>query len=472
MRIVLADLRGKEGFVTKDTIVGGYGSRSKPFSRVTQVLCGVKQRFQVVLSAQMAYLAAIGARFGHQMLFTRDELVDADVAIVLSSLVDYRQETAWADAMRNRGIRTGFVGLAASKMPHLFADHADFIINGEPEDAFTGLARGEKLAGTCLSPEIKDLDSLPFPRWDLLAPAGRLPRRAISLTGRPVHGGFPLLASRSCPEFCTYCPIRILTTYRTRSIASIADELEQLSGRYTRPHVVFRDPLFSQDRDRCLGLSDEILHRGLCLTFECETRLDRLDEQLIDRLQAAGLRTICFGVETYSPQTLRRVARRPIPPQHQTAIIDHCRRRGVATAAQYVLGFIQDDWSSVAETIDYSIALNSTFAQFKLLTPYPGTPLWKQLESRVYEKDWQKFDGFTPTFAHPTLSPDELQFLLGAAYTRFYMRPSWLASYLRVPRSGTRRCLDWLDDRVAARQAQSEIASMSRAVNVNGQLSH
>jgi hypothetical protein len=109
--------------------------------------------------------------------------------------------------------------------------------------------------------------------------------------------------------------------------------------------------------------------------------------------------------------------------------------------------------------------LNSTFAQFKLLTPYPGTALWKQLvEPRVYERDWQRFDGFTPTFTHPNLSAKELQFLLGAAYKRFYMRPSWLGRYLRMPGSRAHDNLRALDDRVSARQARAEIASMSRAV--------
>ena len=93
-------------------------------------------------------------------------------------------------------------------------------------------------------------------------------------------------------------------------------------------------------------------------------------------------------------------------------MIDWCRTNGIVTAAFYVLGFPQDDWSSIAATIDYAIDIGSTVAQFKLLTPYPATPLWKQLAPRIYETDWEKFDGFTPTFEHPTLKPAELRFLL------------------------------------------------------------
>ena len=461
MRVVLADLTGLGGFVSKDTVVGGYGSRLAPFSRVTSVLCFLKRRFQDLPSIQMAYLAAMAADAGHEVVFTQDEAVDGDVAVVLSSLVDYRHEAAWADMMRARGVRVGFVGLAASKLPHLFADHADFIITGEPEEAFGRMTRGEVLSGMCPSAELEDLDSLPFPRWDLLAGTER---RAVPFVVRPLHGGFPLLASRSCPEFCTYCPHRILSTYRMRSIGSVVDEMEDLCSRYSRPYIIFRDPLFTQERDRCLALSDEILKRGLDVRFECETRLDRLDEDLIDRLHAAGLRAMTFGVETDSPETLRKVARRPIPPRQQSAMIEHCRRRGIVTGAFYVLGFLQDSWSSVAATIHYSVELGSTVAQFKLLTPYPATPLWKQMAPLVYEQDWQKFDGFTPTFRHPNLTSSELRFLLGSAYMRFYMRPSWLANYLGVRGNGVRNWVEKLDERVSARHAREEVALMSRAV--------
>ena len=65
---------------------------------------------------------------------------------------------------------------------------------------------------------------------------------------------------------------------------------------------------------------------------------------------------------------------------------DQCRRIGIVTCAFYVLGFLQDDWSSVSATIAYSVALKSTVAQFKVLTPYPATPLWKQMAPLVYEQ--------------------------------------------------------------------------------------
>src|SRR5213596_393070 len=94
MRVVLADLKGTDGFVSKDTVAGGYGSRLRPFSRVLSIVCQIKRRLHAPPSVQMAYLAALAADKGHDVRWTTDEPMDGDVALVLSSLVDYRHETA------------------------------------------------------------------------------------------------------------------------------------------------------------------------------------------------------------------------------------------------------------------------------------------------------------------------------------------------------------------------------------------
>jgi len=462
MRVVLADLRGREGFVSKDSVAGGYGSRLRPFSRTSGVITNLKRWFNAMPSGQLAYVAALLARAGHEVVFVRDGLADADLALVLTSLVDHRQESAWAEEMRHRGARVGALGLAASKLPELFEASMDFVVSGEPEHAVMRLAAGERLTGRVESPPIQDLDELPFPRWDLVG--GRRGWHLERFIDRPVGGGFPLVASRGCPEFCTYCPHRILAGYRARSVGNVADELAELCERHVRPFVVFRDPLFTLDRDRMLALVDEIARRRLRFRFECETRLDRLDPELLDRLHEAGLRAITFGVESVSMDTLRRVGRRPTPPDHQRLVIDHCRRLGIATGGFYVLGFLQDNWESIAATIQFSVDLTSTFAQFKLLTPYPGTPLWKQLGPLVFERNWERFDGFTPTFNHPSLTTEELQFLLGAAYTRFYMRPSFLTTYWRVRDGRARRFAHGMDRRVTDHHSRQERLRMRRAV--------
>ena len=95
-----------------------------------------------------------------------------------------------------------------------------------------------------------------------------------------------------------------------------------------------------------------------------------------------------------------------------------------------LFGFLTDTAESIQATIEYSIELDSTAALFKVLTPYPGTPLHKQMKPLITETDYEKFDGYTPTFQHPNLSHEVLRYLLASAYAKFYIRPSWALNYL------------------------------------------
>ena len=430
--IILADLKGRRGYVNKDTVAGGYGSRFRGHSFVTRFEKNVRRIFQNVPSIQMGYLAAIFAAAGHKVVFTRDDkLLDGDLAIVLSSLVDYRHETEWDEKAKARGLKVGFVGTAATHLPELFNSAGDFIISGEPEAAAIRIAAGEEPKGLVISPAIDILDSLPFPRWDLIQSSGLgyTSRRGFGLTR-----AFPMLTSRSCPEKCTYCPHRIIANFRARSDGNVLDEMQELCSRHRNVHIVIRDPLYTLDAERCRRIAEGILARGLKLTYECETRMDDLDENLIRAMHASGLREINFGVESPDPVVLRKVARRVIPHDHMRAMIKLCWDLRIATTAFYVIGFLQDTEESIQQLIDFAVALDTTYANFKILTPYPGTPQFKQLNPLVNETDWEQFDGYTLTFNHPALNPPRARLMLGMCYSRFFLRPSNLFSFFGLHR--------------------------------------
>ena len=444
-RVILVDLKGRRGYVNKDTVAGGYGSRFIGDSFTTRFEKNVRRVLQNLPSIQIGYLAAIFASAGHEVVVTRDDgPIDGDLAFVLTSLVDYRHEREWGQAARARGTKVGFFGTAASHLPELFTSSADFVISGEPESAVMSIANGLDPNGLIISPPVDDLNSLLFPRWDILKP------RSFGYTSRTRFGltrAVPILTSRSCPEKCTYCPHRITANYRARTDENVLDELEQLCKLYQHIHVVMRDPLYTLDRERCLRIAAGIRSRGLRLTYECETRMDDLDEELIREMHASGLRAINFGVESPDPLVLKRVARRFIPPEHMRMIIDQCWKLGVTTTAFYVIGFLQDTEESIEALIRFAIDLDSTYANFKILTPYPGTPQFKQLKPLLTETEWEKFDGYSLNFQHPVLTPRRARLMLGMCYSRFFLRPSNILNFFGmhkyVHRSWPRRIDAW-----------------------------
>src|SRR6267378_3049548 len=159
--IVLADLKAKNGFVNKDTVAGGYGSRFRADSVMTHMAKNLRLIFQNLPSIHVGYLAAIFSQAGHKVVYTRGEQVEGDIALVLTSMVDYKHERSWAQQARENGLRVGFFGTPATHMPELFEDFGDFVISGEPEEACIKLADGASLSGRVLSSALGDLDLLP-----------------------------------------------------------------------------------------------------------------------------------------------------------------------------------------------------------------------------------------------------------------------------------------------------------------------
>jgi radical SAM superfamily enzyme YgiQ (UPF0313 family) len=139
-------------------------------------------------------------------------------------------------------------------------------------------------------------------------------------------------------------------------------------------------------------------------------------------------------VESVDPATLKKVARRVIPHEHMKQMVELCWKLGISTTAFYVFGFLQDTEESLEATIRFACELGTTRANFKILTPYPGTPLYKQMKPLICETDWQQFDGYTLNFNHPALTPRRARLMLGMAYSRFFFRPSQLMNIFGLHR--------------------------------------
>jgi radical SAM superfamily enzyme YgiQ (UPF0313 family) len=112
-------------------------------------------------------------------------------------------------------------------------------------------------------------------------------------------------------------------------------------------------------------------------------------------------------------------------------------------AAFYILGLENDTADSIEQTIEYAIKLNTPVARFSVATPYPGTDFFRQLEreSRLLTTEYERYSQFNLVFKHANLTPEDIRRLLGRAYRRYYLRPSyaWMLckSKIRKPKFST-----------------------------------
>ena len=425
----------RRGAVNKD-ISGGFGTVSDfGDSAVARTLTWLKQRGVRYPVLSLGYIAALFERAGWDVRYgdRPQDAEGADLALVYSSLVAHRAELDLAGTVRARG-RTpvGFVGPFASVKPELFTDHADFVIVGEPERAVQQIAADRQIPrGRLHSPPVDDLDSLPFPAWRYFD-AGRFRYSPYFPGGR---GFFPILSSRGCALSCAYyCPYTAVTgrKWRKRTPANVVAELEHLVRNFGAQRILFRDPLFTLDRERSGEIADRIRAARLRVEWVCETHLDYLDEGLLDRMQASGLRSIKVGIESASSTVLEGIKRHHPGQDRIRRLLDHCDRRGIGVVAFYILGLPSDTEESIAATVDYAMELNTLGAQFTVATPYPGTGFFDaaSAEGRLLTDEWERFDIYTPVMRHDGLSPSVIQRLKSRAYQQYYLRPAWAGKFL------------------------------------------
>lgn len=374
-----------------------------------------------------AYLAAIFSQKGHCVQYCENDVDKADLALISTSIIGFKREIEVAKKIKKRGIKVGFFGPFASVRPDLFLESGDFVIVGEPEVAALKISTGDIQSGIIEYKAIEDLDSLPFPNWDPFS----IEDFSFFSMKKPF---LTILSSRGCPGSCQYyCPYPLSqgNRWRARSVKNVVDEIKYLKNKYAINSLLFRDPMFSLDKERCKEISVEILKNNIQLNWGCETHLNFLDIDTLELMRQSGLKHIEVGIESTDLENLSKVHRRNASKSQSHDILNYCSKNGIRVVAFFLLGLPDQTKEDMQKTINEVKRLNIFAAQFMMFTPYPGTGFFKDIESRITVDDWQHYDGYTPVFEHKHLSATELLQIKEHAWISYYYRPKTLFRLIR-----------------------------------------
>lgn len=426
MKACLLNIKSRKRTCINKDFMGGYGwAFNAGNSLPARMINFVKRTGEHLPIMSFGYLASILSEKGHEVGYGENAVESADMVIMQSSMVEHNSEMEWARRLKRAGKAVGFIGPFASAVSEIFLKECDFVIAGEPEEAVYRIADGLIPKGIIESKPIKNLDTLPFPKWEIF------PHKSYSyfpaLKERPF---LPILSSRGCPYTCNYCPYLVAYTWRQRSPRNVLDEIGYLIDRFGIKAMLFRDPVFALDRNRTVEMVTGILDRGYKIRWACETRLDRVDKELLKLMYSAGLRVINVGIESYSEDIIKKASRKPVDLEHQEEMIRYCDEIGIRVTAFYMFGMPEDTEESLLNTIRYSKKLNTRVAQFFVFTPFPGTEYYDSIKEDIYEKEWEKFDCYTPVFKHKNLTRETILKLKETAFVSYYYRPAWAVRFV------------------------------------------
>jgi anaerobic magnesium-protoporphyrin IX monomethyl ester cyclase len=274
-------------------------------------------------------------------------------------------------------------------------------------------------------PFLNDLDSLPSPAYHLL------PLDSYHRMGKTI---FPIVTSRGCVQWCDFCStVRMFGRgYRVRSPKKVVDDMESLHNKYGESQFTFYDDAFTINRNHTLETCADIKARGLNVEWDCETRVDAVDKELLEKMHDAGCITIWFGVESGSEKILDKMHKK-INREQVRAAFKMAQKAGMMTIASAVIGFPGETEETAWETINFINSLNPDDIGCYIATPYPGTPMYDEVVKNGWLRvtDFNKYDTATPTFETPDLSMDRLREIKYKAHQKFYLRPSYVFKMLR-----------------------------------------
>ncbi len=290
----------------------------------------------------------------------------------------------------------------------LKSGYADCVVVGEGETTFGGLV--SKLTGNAdwketsgiayrqnghvvrTTPQalIGNLDSIPLPAYELID-LERFSNQYLTFTSKISKPHANIMTTRGCPYRCAYCHNILGKTFRARSPESVLSEVRFIHDTYGITDFQIIDDIFNLDMKRAKAICDLLVKSGLKLTlsFPNAIRGDRVDEELIDKMAAAGTKFISYAVETASPR-LQRLIQKNLNLEKISAAIEYTTKVGIVTRGFFMIGFPTESEAEAIQTIEFAKESSLCGATFFTVVYFPGTQLHKLAQSLGYftEKEY------------------------------------------------------------------------------------
>jgi radical SAM superfamily enzyme YgiQ (UPF0313 family) len=279
-----------------------------------------------------------------------------------------------------------------------------------------------------------DMDSLPFGAYHLLPWQKYRPH--------PPHGvALPfasILTSRGCPYHCAYCSKPVFgSRFRAQSPERVLAEIEYLQKKFGIREIAFYDDVFTLDKKRAFTIAEQIINKGIKISWTCEARVNLVDKELLLKMKQAGCYAISYGIESASPNILNTL-HKDIQLDQVEEAIRISREAGLQTVGYLMIGSPGETPQTIRQTINLARKLKLDFAQFSVTTPFPGTELYQlYIKDKQREIPWESFvysgadSQMAPVFDSGSLSRNDLKYWTRRAYRKFYLRPAYIWQRLK-----------------------------------------
>lgn len=375
----------------------------------------------------MAYIAAVLQKEGYGIEIYNQDLhhypdehlteylnknkFDVVGVSVIGGYYQYRKLLKISDAINVSINRPFYVigGHGPSPEPEYFLKKtkADAIVIGEGEETIVELlehigkheplknvkgiafSEGDKVVINERHPLIKDIDSLPFPAYDLF------PVEHYRLLRMPhtTHTDFamPILSGRGCTFLCTFC-YRMDTGFRPRSNEAIIEEIKLLKRNFGITYIAFGDELLMSSIKRTVSLCEDFIKANLNVRWDCNGRLNYATPDVLKLMKEAGCVFINYGIEAMDNQVLKNM-KKGLTIKQVIKGIENTLALGISPGFNIIFGNVGDNKETLDKGVEFLLKYDdgAQMRTIRPVTPYPGSPLYDYAIEKGLLKDCEDF---------------------------------------------------------------------------------
>jgi radical SAM superfamily enzyme YgiQ (UPF0313 family) len=374
-----------------------------------------------------------------------------DLVVINTATASIYSDISTAELTKNicPQAKTLAFGLHVTALPdEAFALSAqlDFVIRGEPEFCLLDLAKKVK-EGYGNFAEIKglsyrdakgiqhnqergfdgDLNTLPFPAWELI----NVRNYPLPFSGEP----FLLIAtSKGCQNACLFCPAKPFygKLLRFRDHHKVVDEMAYVIEKFGVRHFLIWSESFTEKKEYVMNLCDEIIKRKLPVSWVCNSRVDRVDLEMLSLMRKAGCWMIGYGVESGNQDILDQNKKNITVAQIEEAIT-LAKKAGLEIAAHVIFGLPGETMATGLRTIRWLNKLPIDYVQVYCAVPWPSTQLYHIAKEKnwLVSNNWELYEQNVCILDTKSIKPGEVEYLRGRALLKFYSSPKRIVAVLR-----------------------------------------
>jgi radical SAM superfamily enzyme YgiQ (UPF0313 family) len=309
-----------------------------------------------------------------------------------------------SENFRKRGVKTVLGGIHPSMCPDEALEFADSVVIGEAEGVWQGLledAEKGELKRRYESGEKTDLKT------------SALPDRSV-LAGDKYFSDV-VQTTKGCPFQCEFCSVFAFDgkNIRSKTVEQLVEEISNLSpdaSGYKKKSIFFADDNIIADRGFARSLFKAI--KPLNLNWSCQASINiAQDTETLALMKESGCGAILIGFESVSAENLSRMDKKVNMKMNYMEAIKRIQAHGILVHGSFILGYDFDTEASFDELARFIEETKLLMPLVNVLTPFPGTELFKRLEKegRIIHKDWSRYDAKTVVFRPSLMTPEALK---------------------------------------------------------------